>query len=134
MALWSQDKQKNREKKKIVSVQFFMKTKPRFVSNTDIVERGYQELGSVILATDGGYWRYYMYGYYPVTMGLCHKKHILFLTSQEKMNLISLGLSKSPMVRENLSEFLIFISKLLPLKVFQVQQEMCSTEKPSTSV
>jgi len=32
-----------------------MKTKPRFVSNTDIVERGYQELGSVILATDGGY-------------------------------------------------------------------------------
>lgn len=75
-----------------------------------------------------------MYGYYPVTMGLCHKKHILFLTSQEKMNLISLGLSKSPMVRENLSEFLIFISKLLPLKVFQVQQEMCSTEKPSTSV
>lgn len=75
-----------------------------------------------------------MYGYYPVTMGLCHKKHTLFLTSQEKMNLISLGLSKSPMVRENLSEFLIFISELLPLKVFQVQREMCSTEKPSTSV
>lgn len=99
------DRRENGLKRNLV--QFFLKARSRNLSDVDAMERRYQKLRIVRLATDGAYCGCYRHSYCPLTMRHFHKKmHSLILTTSDKMSFISPGLSKSSVIRENLTEFL----------------------------